>query len=220
MDEWAQILHQPLRDTLLNLNPRGLAIAAVDKGVDAAAARAIPCANLPTPDALITLWLDSHLQSEAFISKCEAHAASTYAWLVTESQPLLRTETQAVIGERSPGMCQVVLMQKPEHLAREQWLQNWLGDHTPVAIETQSTWRYQQNLVQRALTPESEGVDAIVEENFPAEAMSDDQVFYNAPGDAEKTAARQQCMIESCSRFIDFEKLCCVPMSETRYREH
>ena len=56
--------------------------------------------------------------------------------------------------------------------------------------------------------------DAIVEENFPDEAMTDPQVFFDAVGDDEKRQKHEQEMIESCMRFIDFDKLDRILMSE------
>ena len=60
----------------------------------------------------------------------------------------------------------------PTDLDVETWFTRWHVDHTPVAIETQSTFGYTQNAVVRALTPDAPGIAAIVEELFPIEATS------------------------------------------------
>jgi len=49
-------------------------------------------------------------------------------------------------------MYQVVLLRKPPRLSHEQWLEIWLGSHTQVAIDTQSTFGYRQNVIVRPLT--------------------------------------------------------------------
>jgi hypothetical protein len=82
-----------------------------------------------------------------------------------------------------------------------------------VAIDTQSTFGYRQNYVVRALTEAAPEVHAIVEENFPDEAMTSDHAFYAAPDDAT-LARHQQAMMDSCARFIDFERIDVIPMSE------
>ena len=52
-----------------------------------------------------------------------------------------------------PGFANVALLRRPDDLDEETWLPRWHVDHTPVAIETQSTFGYTQNAVVRALTP-------------------------------------------------------------------
>ena len=83
-----------------------------------------------------------------------------------------------------------------------------------MAIDTQSTFGYKQNVIVRPLTYAAPPYDAIVEENFPAEAMTNPQAFYDAAGDEEKHQKHEQAMIESCMRFIDFDKLDRILMSE------
>ncbi len=65
------------------------------------------------------------------------------------------------------------------------WLQRWHIDHTPVAIATQATFGYTQNTVVRAFTPDAPPIDAIVEELFPIEAVSDLHAFFGAADDAD-----------------------------------
>ena len=55
--------------------------------------------------------------------------------------------------------------------------------------------------------------DAIIEENFPLEAMTSQHAFYGVETDAQ-LQANQQAMIDSCVRFIDFDKIDVVPTSE------
>ncbi len=119
---------------------------------------------------------------------------------------------------RAAGMCQVAFIRKPESQTRPSWLAAWLGDHTRVAIETQSNYAYRQNVVATALPyGASNGewplMDAIVEENFPARAMIDREYFFDAADDNEKFEHNQQLMMQSCGRFIDFGCFDCVPMS-------
>ena len=95
-------------------------------------------------------------------------------------------------------------------MAREDWLTLWKDSHTQVAIDTQSTFGYRQNLVVRTLGPDTPGCWAIVEENFPPEAMSSQHAFYGADSD-EVLEANRTAMVESCTRFIDFDKIDVVP---------
>ena len=79
---------------------------------------------------------------------------------------------------------------------------------------TQSTFLYRQNVIARPLTPAAPPCDAIVEEAFPEAAMSSRPAFYNAPGDAALWRKHQQTMIDSCTRFIDFDKIDACATSE------
>jgi hypothetical protein len=111
-------------------------------------------------------------------------------------------------------MCQVVFLQRPPRIAHDEWIRVWQGSHTQVAIDTQSTFGYRQNVVIRALTYAAPHYDAIVEENFPAAAMSDQNAFYDAVGDDAKRDANLKAMIDSCVRFIDFDRIDVIPTSE------
>ena len=136
-------------------------------------------------------------------------------YLVAEAEPLVsQRKHPAAPGDRGYGMCQVVFFSKPSHLSREDWLALWQGSHTQVAIDTQSTFGYRQNLVVHPVGEDTPAFDAIVEENFPPEAMSSDHAFYDTGGDETLLGQRMTAMMESCSRFIDFESIDVVPMSE------
>ena len=86
-------------------------------------------------------------------------------------------------GERTPGLANVALLRRPGDLDEATWRQRWHIDHTPVAIETQSTFGYTQNAVVRPLTAGAPVIDAIVEELFPLEATSDLHAFFGAADD-------------------------------------
>ena len=77
----------------------------------------------------------------------------------------------------------------------------------------ESTFGYRQNLIVRPLTETAEPHSAMIEENFPVEAMTSDHAFYAAQDDAT-LQANMQAMLESCARFIDFDRIDVIPMSE------
>jgi hypothetical protein len=109
------------------------------------------------------------------------------------------------------------LLRRPGHLDEATWLTRWQRDHTPVAIETQATFGYTQNWVVRALTAEAPTISAIVEELFPAEAVSDLRAFFGAADDAD-LQARLQRMIASTSAFGANENIDTVPTSRYVFR--
>ena len=96
------------------------------------------------------------------------------------------------------------------------WFDHWTHHHTKIAIETQSNFIYVQNTVVRPLQKDSPNFIAVVEECFPSEAMSNPAIFYNAENDPELLSKNTELMMDSCSSFIDFQKIEVIPTS--RYR--
>lgn len=99
----------------------------------------------------------------------------------------------------------------------ETWFARWHRDHTPVAIETQSTFGYTQNAVVRALTPQAPAVDAIVEELFPEAAISDLHAFFGAADD-DDLRHRMDRMLASTAAFGANRDVDTVPTSRYVYR--
>jgi hypothetical protein len=81
-----------------------------------------------------------------------------------------------------------------------------------VAIETQATFGYTQNLVVRALTPDAPGIAGIVEELFPAEAITDLKAFFGAADDSD-LQHRLGRMVASTTAFGANENIDTVPTS-------
>jgi hypothetical protein len=141
-----------------------------------------------------------------------AHSARHAIYLVSESVPL--PNARAVAGQRTEGFSQMALLRRPAQQSYEQWLDVWHNSHTPIARETQSHFEYTQNLVVRRLTPDGPDYDAIVEECFPAGAMTDPYVFFDAVGDEAKFQHNLKRMMDSVVRFIDMQRIDVVPTSQ------
>lgn len=209
------------RDRLLgSVAPELLAAGALRLQIDAVDSAVAPAAPLrlantrPLPDALATLWLHTHLDRGPVEKALAAAAPRIAGYLVLESEPIPNATQRARDGERTPGYAQIALIQRPPRLDPEHWLQIWQGTHTAVAKQTQSTFRYVQNRVVQPLTHGAPRFDAIVEECFPAAAMTSQHAFYAAAGDDAKLEANRRRMLESSGRFIDFDRIDVIPMSE------
>jgi len=202
-----------LSPQLIGLGARGLRITLVDEDVAPAAPLRIECTKPPVA-GVISIWADTSVRRRPLEDAVQASVARMAGYLVTESEPIVNSKHVVANGQRTPGMCQVVVLRKPPRLNYEHWLEIWHGSHTQVAIDTQSTFGYRQNVIVRPLTYAAPPYDAIIEEHFPAEAMTDPMVFYDAVGDEAKRKRNRKAMIESVVRFIDFDKMDCLPMSE------
>ncbi|TXS96263.1 hypothetical protein FV139_01830 [Parahaliea maris] len=172
----------------------------------------------PAPDAVLSLWLDNAGARSEQESAIAAAVERFDCLLVTEAEPIVNRDQAPDANGRLPGWCQVVFLETPPRLSRQEWLEIWQGSHTAVAIQTQSTFAYRQNVVVRRFTEGERLPDAMIEENFPLEAMTSDHAFYDAADDAQ-LQARVQAMMDSCARFIDFDRMDVIPMSEYVFGE-
>ena len=211
--DFKQKLLGKVSEQLIGLGVHRLRINVVDE--DVAPANPIRIENTRPPiSGMISMWVDTAINCQPVEKVIKNAVARLAGYLVTESEPIVNTKYVVPDGRRTPGMSQVVFLQKPLRLSYQHWLEIWLGSHTQVAIDTQSTFGYRQNVIVRPLTYAAPPYDAIVEENFPEAAMTDRMVFFDSVGDAEKFKQRQQAMMASCVRFIDFDKIDCIPTSE------
>lgn len=170
----------------------------------------------PQMEAVVQLWLDTaYPPARAAIEAALAGgAARLEGWLVCESVPLPNTAHPPRLGERTGGFSQMVFFERPADMPFDRWRSNWQNDHTAVALETQSTFEYVQNLVVRPLTEGAADFAAIVEECFPLGALGDEGIFYDAVGDPARLRVNQDRMMASCARFIGAAGCDCIPTSQ------
>ncbi|WP_321799214.1 EthD domain-containing protein [Caballeronia sp. J97] len=214
-DRWSRTVRAQLADKLLSLGAHGVQINVADADVEPAAAlRQVN--TRPGIEGTASVWIDSAnaMFRQSFDDAVRAVVPHMAAYLVSESQPVCNTRFPAKAGERTAGFAQLAFLQRPPRLTHETWLDVWQNHHTKVAIETQDNFAYVQNVVVRALTHAAPGYDAIVEECFPAAAMTDPHAFFDAVGDEAKFQRNVERMMESCARFIDFDRIDVLPTSQ------
>jgi hypothetical protein len=214
-DAFRDVLLQQLAAQLSELaGVHGVRLCVADSAVAPAAARRIE-SHAPVPDAMLSLWVDYAGAAMQWEPLVDEYVQRKCAYLVAEAEPLVNQERHpSKPGERVYGMCHVVFMSPPATMAYQEWLAVWKDSHSQIAIDTQSTFGYRQNLVVRRLSDEVVPCHAIVEENFPPQAMTSDHAFYNTGGDEALLKQNMTAMMDSCSRFIDFAQIDVIPMSE------
>ena len=155
--------------------------------------------------AVVSVWTDgSATESVDVVREIDPTADG---WEVEERRPL---EPPVVPdGERADALANLAFLRRPTTMSPEDWLQR----HTSVAIETQGTFGYVQNPVLAALTPDAPEVAGIVEELFPAAAMTDPHAFYGSRGDDEELQRRFTRLMDSVARFGADSGLDLVPTS-------
>ncbi len=155
--EVAEVMLGRVGEELLALDPLGLTIDVWDPESD------IP-APVPTPEGetplhgLVSLWVDTIEQREAFEVELEAAAASVAGYSVVESlyrdyggnewsQPRAWPD-----GQRSPGVLTVALLQQHPGLSFDEWIRRWHTRISPITEAIQPRTRYVRNAVFRPIT--------------------------------------------------------------------
>ena len=209
---FAGALLGPVAEALLGAGVRGLQVNVADDAVAGAVMQLVH--TEPQMEAVLGVWVDSAATGPRRpFDEVVSGAGWWAAYLVTESEPL-RDPAPAAPGERTRGYANLAFLRRPPELDPATWLSRWQDDHTPVAIGTQSTFRYVQDVVVRPLSGDAPPVDGIVEECFPMEALTDLHAFFDAAGDDERLTRHLGRMNESVVRFGADRSIDVVPTSE------
>ncbi len=164
----------------------------------------------------LSFWMDCADDRGPCEHLLNALTARIAGYLVVESVPLRNTTSVAALGTRTPGINMVTCIEQPERLTYAAWIAHWHGEHRKVALETQCTFLYTRNVVVRALTADAPPWAGIVEEGFPADAVTDPRIWYRAEGSEDRFRANLQRMIESVNAFLDVDRVESHPMSQYR----
>lgn len=163
---------------------------------------------LPSANALFRMGIDAAL---------DASCNRWTGWVVAESTIIANSLHPACPGQRTAGWAQMAFLTVPQDMSHGEWLERWQGDHTLVAIETQSNFEYVQNVIVRALQEGSPPYAAIVEECFPEAALTDPFTFFDAPGDPAGFKVNLDRMMASCDRFIAPGTIDVIPTGQYTY---
>ncbi|GAA3535209.1 EthD domain-containing protein [Aeromicrobium panaciterrae] len=159
--------------------------------------------------AFVALWTDGN--PEEAVAILTDLDAGLHAWRVTERRPI---EPPAVPdGERADALANIAVLRRPEGMSRDDYMDIWIGSHSQIAMDTQNTFGYIQNIVDKALTPDAPEISAIVEELFPMAALTDVHEFYGSGGDDEELNRRITTLMTSVARFGADTGLDLVPTS-------
>lgn len=209
-DQWCARQRGPVAQALLELGVPGLSVNVRDAAVRHSL---MTLTTLDPPvAAVVSLWTQQCYgkQMTAALDLLAAECEQFAAYLVTESVPLPGPALE--YGSRTTGLANIALLRRPADLDQPTWLDRWQRDHTPVAIETQSTFGYTQNWVVRALTVDAPGIAGIVEELFPAEAITDLKAFFGAADD-DDLQHRLGRMVATTTAFGANQNIDTVPTS-------
>ena len=197
------------------LGARKVSVNVVDRFVEPALAVRLTHLD-PPPSAVVSFWLDACDDRGPIEDDLSRRSARVAGYLVVESVPLVNTTRTARLGERTPGINMIALIERPDRIPYDRWIEHWHGHHKRVALETQCTYAYVRNVVVRPLTSGAPPWAGIVEEGFPSEAVTDPMLWYRADGSPETLQKNMGRMIDSVQAFLDIDKVESHPMSEYR----
>jgi hypothetical protein len=208
-DDLSERLHHPaLHGRLANAGVRRLQLNLDDADV----AQAM---RIPTGEPIGAI-VSADADADGPVTEALRGVAGRVAgWEVEERQPI--PPPASADGDRVDALANIAVLRRPAELSQEDWLHRWLVDHTPVAIATQATFGYVQNVVLRPVTPDGPRVDALVEELFPSAALSDMHAFYGSGGDQTELDDRLTRLMASVARFGADRDLDLVPTSRYVY---
>lgn len=164
---------------------------------DAPVAQALRLRTGPAPyRAVVSTWTEGDCDA---VTAALADLGPVDGWRVDERIP---TEPPgAPDGERADALANIAFIRRPATTAYDDWIAHWHGPHTVVAVETQATFGYIQNVVaERLPTAAATGiadVDGIVEELFPMAGITDMHAFYGSDGDDAELGRRLTRLMES-----------------------
>ncbi|MGW4093332.1 EthD domain-containing protein [Nocardia sp. NPDC004750] len=166
--------------------------------------------------AVVSVWWADAPQAEVAARVLSTVAERVEGWHVEEATPIPPPVTAVL--ERAPGLSNFAFLRKPDDLSHAEWLDRWRNHHTAVAIETQATFGYVQNVVTGPATAGAPDIAGIVEELFPLEALTDPHAFYGSGGDGAELARRIDRLMASVATFGGDRNLDVVPTSRYRLR--
>lgn len=208
----AAALHSPdLHARLAALGAARLQLNVDDDHV--APAMRIPAGPSPV-GAVVSVWVPSPDTAAAVTAELGGAAGAVAGWEVEERRPI--DPPEAWDGTRADVLANIAVLRRPEELPHDEWKHRWLVDHTPVAIATQNTSGYVQNVVLAPLTDLPEGVApvaALVEELFPSAGMTDIHAFYGSGGSDQELNDRMTRLMTSVARFGADQGIDLVPSS-------
>lgn len=183
---------------------------------DEAVAEALRIPTFEQPiGAVVSVWLTDGVAATTLDPIFDQVAGRHHGWLVAERRPVDPPESWD--GSRADALANVAVLRRPDEIAQDEWLHRWLVDHTPVAIETQATFGYLQNVVVDPVTDGAPPVSAFVEELFPPAAITDMHAFYGSGGDDAELQERITRLMDSVARIGADRDLDLVPSSRYLY---
>jgi hypothetical protein len=114
--------------------------------------------------AMISVWDNLADRAKHWQAEMAGIGSNLAGYKVTESMPVAYKKDWDD-GKASPGAVMLTLMRKNPSLSYEQFMKEWFGHHTPLAMRIHPLWNYIRNVVETVVIEGSPPIDGIVEEH-------------------------------------------------------
>jgi hypothetical protein len=199
------------RDRLSEIGVIRLQLNLADEAVE----RAMRISTFDPPvDGFVSVWTEADPATIA-AALLDLPVDRVAGWEVEERLPIEAPEEWD--GDRVDALANIAVLRRPAELTHDEWLRRWREEHTPVAIATQATFGYVQNLVVARVTEGAPEISGIVEELFPMAALDDMHAFYGSDGDDAELSSRIERLMASVARIGADRDLDLVPTSRYLY---
>jgi hypothetical protein len=173
---------------------------------------AIPAKSNPHGElcGLVSAWLPTY-QDRGTIDDMmrDGPAHEWHAWLVCESVPTgYGADLTWPMGQRSPGLTQLTLFDKPSGLDEARFYRLWHVSHRKTTADVHPLWCYVRNEVVRPLTLGGPPLRGIVYQAVrdPQDFLDPDRM-YSSHGDAARFEANTALVRDETSAFINFDTI-------------
>ena len=153
-------LFEALVPRLLGLNPEKLKIDLTEPKLPRVAVVPFKRTRL----SMISVWDEWDDRAAEWQAEMSSLGWQVFGYQVAESTPVAYRKDWKD-GEVSPGMVMLTIMKKNARLNHEQFMQEWFGHHTPMAMRIHPLWNYIRNVVESAVVEGAFPFDGIVEEH-------------------------------------------------------
>jgi hypothetical protein len=219
----AQVRELLLRDCaprLLAAGPRQLSLVIADP--EATMRSPAPRLVLDPPPicGVINAWVERVEEGAAMEQLLRAAGFRAAGYLVDETVYTDYGENQHgrprdwPDGQRSPGICQVTLLERPARHTPEVWMRRWHGTMSPVSEAIQPRVRYVRDVVLRALTPGAPAFAGIVEESWPSKRHISNPLLYYGARTPWELPGNLLRILRAVTGFIDLWRVQTTMMGE------
>ncbi len=211
------LLFNTLTPTILNIDSDSIRYWVTDPTIESLTLRQKPRDDNALLAAIISVKTDSQSDAMSLYSWLSQHVHFASAYQVQHSLPLDYQRDWA-LGKASPGVVSLSLFKRKEGLDKLGFKNYWHCSHTPFALDLHPLWRYERNVVVKALNANAPVYEGIVPLHMQQDQdLTDFSKFFGNDGHwALYNAMRIQ---NDVSNFIDLDHIEATAMREYVMKE-
>ncbi len=162
MDDFQVRLFENIAPALLSSGPQHLVVMFAKPEIESISIIEVPRDDGALVSALISATVENETEAIALADIINPEVAFVAGYEVTKAVPLDYDKDWAD-GTPSPGIQSVTFLRQRVGMEYEDFKDYWFCSHTPFALDIHPLWRYERNVVEKAITQDAPDYDGIVE---------------------------------------------------------